>query len=158
MHHLHFPQRIVKKKSLAVSVIQGSKPRFDNVIFPKSHGKRVVMLGSAPRMTVSRLGSHPRSPAFKSFWGTSLEYEGLGAPTSGVRVLREKGWAAFPTAAPTARSGPHSVWGGKGRAFHRQGLKHSELSLSLPILKMGATADREAEAQTAPLGGPLAQS
>lgn len=101
--------------------------------FPKVTEKSGVALGSAPRTTVSRPGPRPRLPAFKALWGTPLNYEGLGAPASGVWVLREKGWAAFLTAAPTAPSRPCRVWGGKGRGFPKQALGCSALSLSLLI-------------------------
>ena len=37
----------------------------------------MVELGLVPRKTVSKPGSHPRPPAFKSFGRTSLKYEGF---------------------------------------------------------------------------------
>ena len=37
----------------------------------------MVELELVPRKTVSKPGSHPRPPAFKSFGRTSLKYEGF---------------------------------------------------------------------------------
>lgn len=89
-------------------------------------------LGSAPRTTVSRLGSHPRSPAFKSFWGTSLEYEGLGAPTSGVWVLREKGWAGcLPTCGSHSSEWPLQCLGREGKGLSQAGTEALGAKLEL---------------------------
>lgn len=80
----------------------------------------MAVLASAPRTTVSRLGSHPRSPAFKSFWETSLEYEGLRAPTSGVWVSREKGAGCLPNCSS------HSLeWAPQGPGQEGKGLSQA---------------------------------
>ena len=105
----------------------------------------MVELGLVPRKTVSKPGSHPRPPAFKSFGRTSLKYEGFqvswqpiyGYLGVGGRIHSSRGLGREET------------------EFHRQGLEHPEPSLSMPVLKMGAGAGREgAEALSSPFRAP----
>lgn len=59
---------------------------------------------------------------------------------------------------PQLVTSPDSIWGREGRGFYRKDLKDLEPSLSLPILKMGALADREGPRLQALLPGLLSRS
>lgn len=108
----------------------------------------MVELGLVPRKTVSKPGSHPRPPAFKSFGRTALKYEGFQVSWQLIY-----GYLGVPGCWGQNPQLPRSGEGGD--RIPQAGPQVPRASLSLPVLKMGAGAGWEgAEALSSPFGAP----